>query len=327
MESAGHSDSAHPTSRVHARRTDRSYIWGIVLLFAAAVLWSLGGAFINLIYQGGEGPHGVTIAMYRSLFAGLFLLPFTHRKWHTLRTAAGDRSAYAIRPAALACTIFFALMTACFVVANTMTQSANAIILQCTSTFWVYALSPWLLRERPSSGEIWIVALALSGIATIFVGSAGTGAAGLILALAAGLFFGLLTIMIRRLRNSNSAVVTVLNNLGSAVLLLPAAWWIGSLMVSPRAFALLAIMGVVQLGLPYYFYTLGLARVPAYQAALITMVEPILVPGWTYLAVGQKVPPATLAGGGVILLALLLFLRSAWSGRVIPMRTDDSVRS
>jgi drug/metabolite transporter (DMT)-like permease len=82
-------------------------------------------------------------------------------------------------------------------------------------------------------------------------------------------------------------------------------------MLSPREWALIVFMGIVQFGLPYYFYTLGLARVPAYQAAILTMAEPVLVPVWTFLAVGEKPPLMTLIGGVIIFVALLLFLRTS----------------
>jgi len=207
--------------------------------------------------------------------------------------------------------VFFTLMTACFVIANTKTEAANAIILQYTSTFWIFALSPWLLRERARAGDLWILGLAMAGVAIIFAGNATTDLVGLTIALASGLFFGLLTMMIRRLRDSDSAAVTVFNNLGSAVLLFPLAWGMGSLLLSSRALFLLILMGIVQFGTPYYLYTLGLARVPAYQASLITMLEPVLVPVWTYMAVGERVPRTTLIGGAVILTALVLFVLAA----------------
>jgi len=150
------------------------------------------------------------------------------------------------------------------------------------------------------------------GIVIIFASNAGTDAIGLTLALAAGLFYALLSLMIRQMRDSNSAAITVLNKLGSALVLLPVAWLVADLSLSPRALVLLIVMGVVQFGLPYYLYTLGLARVPAYQAALLTMIEPVLVPVWTYLAVGEQVPLATAIGGGFIFVALVLFV---WRSR------------
>lgn len=304
---------------------ERSYTWGIVFLLLASLLWSLNGALIKLIYEGGQGPDPVVIAFYRSLFAGLFLLPLARGKWRTLggsksvgaihrHTTHGScvcRSRRGIRPAAVWGVVFFTLMTASFVIANTKTKAANAIILQYTSTFWIFALSPWLLRERARAGDLWILGLAMVGIAVIFAGNASTDIVGLTIALASGLLFGLLTMMIRRLRDSDSAAVTVFNNLGSAVLLLPIAWGMGSLLLSWRALLLLIFMGIVQFGTPYYLYTLGLARVPAYQASLITMLEPVLVPVWTYMAVGERVPSTTFIGGAVILAALVLFVLAA----------------
>jgi drug/metabolite transporter (DMT)-like permease len=289
----------------------RSHRLGLVLLFGAGALWSLNGALINLIYAKGEGPHGVTIACYRSLVAGIFLLPLGVRGLATLRRREGLRFLGGVRPAAFSCAIFFTLMTACFVVANTMTEAANAIILQYTSTFWIFGLSPLVLGERPHRRDLGIVVLAMVGVGIIFAGNASTSAAGLVIALAAGLFYALLTLMIRRMRDSDSAAITVVNNLGAAALLFPIVWVLGEVWVSWRSAVLLLIMGVVQFGVPYYLYTLGLARVPAYQAALITMIEPVLVPLWTYLAVRQPVPKMTAVGGAVILAALLWFVHNA----------------
>ncbi|MGD2109641.1 MAG: DMT family transporter, partial [Phycisphaerae bacterium] len=161
--------------------------------------------------------------------------------------------------------------------------------------------------------DLWLLALAMVGIAIIFAGNASADMKGLIVALASGLFYGLLTLMIRRLRDSDSAAVTVLNNLGSALLLLPLVLVFGDVFVSGRALVLLIIMGVVQFGFPYYLFTLGLVRIPAYQAGLITLAEPVLVPIWTYLAVAEKVPTTTAVGGGIILVALVLFVRTASS--------------
>jgi len=293
--------------------------WGVALVFTAALLWSLNGALIKLVHENGRGPDGATIAFYRSLVAGLFLLPVARGKYHTLlrrRTADGQglprlSTQFRLRWAALACVVFFALMTICFVVANTMTEAANVIILQYTSTFWIFGLSPWLLREKPHVKDLWLLALAMVGIAVIFAGNANADLPGLVIALASGLFYGLLTLMIRQLRDSDSAAVIVLNNLGSAVLLLPLVLLFGDLFVNSRALVLLIIMGIVQFGLPYYLFALGLVRIPAYQAGLITLAEPMLVPVWTYLAVKEAVPTTTAVGGGIILVALALFVRTA----------------
>ena len=296
------------------RRTRRYYLTGLSFLFVAATLWSLNGALIKLIYRDGAGPHPVVIAFYRSFFAGLVLLPLAKGKFRSLKAATGSPSHFGINPAATCCGIFFTFMAVSFVVANTKTDAANAIILQYTSTFWVFGLSPWLLKETPRSSDRWILALAIVGIGTIFLGNAATDLVALVIALGSGLFFALLTMMIRRMRHADSAAVKVFNNLGSALLILPFLFWFGGLSVTPRDGVLLVVMGVVQFGVPYYLFSLGLVRVPAYQAALIITIEPVLVPLWTYLAVGEKVPVWTAVGGSIILLALVIFVWRARRG-------------
>ena len=289
----------------------------------AAVFWSANGLAIKLVNQGGQGPDGVTIAFYRSLFAGLFLLPLAWGKFHTLvkprnvATPAAGGTLQALRrlSPALAVVVLFSLMTTCFSVANTKTEAANAIILQYTSTFWVFGLSPLMLGEKPSRRDLPILGLAMVGIVVIFVGRADTDLVGLLIALAAGLFYGLLTIMLRKMRNSDPAAVTVLSNLGSVALLLPAVLWIGDLAVSQRCLIILILMGAFQLGLPYYLFSHGLRRVPAHQAALVTLIEPVLVPVWTYLGLGETVPPTTLFGGGIVLVALVVFIGTAGKRR------------
>lgn len=295
-------------------RARRYYLTGLLLLFAAATLWSLNGALIKLVYRDGAGPHPVVIAFYRSFFAGLVLLPLAKGKFRSLRSTAGSRSHFGINPAATCCVVFFTLMTVSFVVANTKTEAANAIILQYTSTFWVFGLSPWFLKESPRSSDKRILALAIVGIGIIFLGNAATDLVGLVIALGSGLFFALLTLMIRRMRHADSAAVTVFNNLGSALLIFPFLFWFGGLSVSPREGVLLVIMGIVQFGIPYYLYSLGLVRVPAYQAALIITIEPVLVPLWTFLAVGEQVPVWTAVGGSFILVALVIFVWRARRG-------------
>jgi len=295
---------------------DRHALVGLIFLFLAGLLWSLNGAIIKILIDLDDPPDAVAIAFYRSLFAGLFLLPIAYRRLGTLRSTGSTRLPGNLRPASALCVLFFTLMTLCFVIANTLTEAANAIILQYTSTFWVFALSPLVLKERPNIRDFWYVALASIGIAIIFAGNASTSMAGLVIALTAGLFYALLTLMIRLMRNSDPAAITLVNNLGSAALLLPVVLLAGTFSVSMEAIAILALMGVVQFGLPYYLYTLGLRRVPASQAALVTMIEPVLVPVWAYFAVGEIVPINTMTGGAVILLALLMFVVSARKRRI-----------
>lgn len=292
---------------------------GVIFLALAALFWSLNGVLIKSITKDDPVPHGVTIACYRSLVAGLCLLPLSLGKWGTLASRSATGTRLPIRPAALGGMVLFTLMTVTFVLAMTKTETANALILQYTSTFWIFALSPWLLRELPRKEDVRLLAIAVPGIGIIFAGNATADVVGLTIALASGLFFALLTMLLRHLRDSDPVAVTVFNNLGAALLLLPFCIAAGGLMVSQRAVVLLIVMGVVQFGVPYYLYSLGLARVPAAQAALVTLLEPVLAPLWTYLVIGETVPTMTMIGGSLILLALGMFAKNARARRLAAM--------
>jgi drug/metabolite transporter, DME family len=73
---------------------------------------------------------------------------------------------------------------------------------------------------------------------------------------------------------------------------------------------ILAIMGAVQLGMPYFLFSKGLRTVSLQEASLIALIEPVLNPVWVVLTIGEVPSVTTLAGGAMILLGL--GLRYAW---------------
>ena len=106
---------------------------GILLLLAAAGLWSLNGLLIKTLQAGGAG--GCTIAAYRSLFAAAVLGPIAVRRWTPIPEKGW----------LLATVLAFTGMSATFVIATTMTTAANAIILQYTAPAWVFVFSPLIV--------------------------------------------------------------------------------------------------------------------------------------------------------------------------------------
>ena len=70
--------------------------------------------------------------------------------------------------------------------------------------------------------------------------------------------------------------------------------------------SLLVLMAAVQFALPYVLFTVGLKLVSGAEASLIALIEPVLNPIWVALLLGEQPTAATMAGGAVILLGLLL---------------------
>jgi drug/metabolite transporter (DMT)-like permease len=143
------------------------------------------------------------------------------------------------------------------------------------------------------------------GVAVIFAGSAGLpDIDGVGVALSSGLFFSIYMTNLRFLKETDPAYLTLANNLACCIALLP---WIHSRLALTAAEAVtLIVMGVIQLGIPYFLFSKGLEKISLQEASLIVLVEPVLNPIWVALAFGEIPSRATLIGGGIILLSLAL---------------------
>jgi drug/metabolite transporter (DMT)-like permease len=68
----------------------------------------------------------------------------------------------------------------------------------------------------------------------------------------------------------------------------------------------LAALGAGQIGLGLVLLTLGARLIPAAQVALITLLEVVLGPLWVWLAVGEAPTVATLIGGAIVVVAVVI---------------------
>jgi drug/metabolite transporter (DMT)-like permease len=69
----------------------------------------------------------------------------------------------------------------------------------------------------------------------------------------------------------------------------------------PVDWAVVAFLGVCQLGIPYLFLARAVPQVRALEVGLFLLIEPVLNPIWAWLVHGEKPGPATLVGGALIL--------------------------
>jgi drug/metabolite transporter (DMT)-like permease len=262
-----------------------------------AVLWSLAGVFIKFLPL-----HPLTIVFYRSLFASAFFLFF-----------CGRSHALPLRPLLLALVSYTVAISA-FVAANKLTTAANAIVLQYTAPIFVFVLVRFLFRERISRVNWICLVFGMSGITVIFLGSAGQpDATGVLIALLSGALFSIYMISLRFLKGVHAASLTFMTNFACWLILLPFVR--GELQATPGELTLLAVMGIVQLGIPYWLFLKGLESITLQEASLIVLLEPVLNPVWVALAVGEIPSVATLIGGGLIITSLGFRYLSQWWSR------------
>ncbi len=258
--------------------------WGLVL---AALLWSLSGAFTRVMttdtspvigFSAHEPPMSpLAMAFWRVFWGGVLLLPFVK--------PGQFRFSWRMVPVA----ITFAFMNATFVASLALGSSASAVLLQYTAPFWV-VLMGWLLwREKLDRPTVVSLALAMAGVACLVLEGWEDGhltAVGL--ALASGVGFALVLVGLGWLKDLPSAPVTVFNFLTGALVLLPVV-----LMHSPPTvlqLGMMALFGGVQMGLPYLIAARALRHIPAREAGLITLLEPLLNPVWSRLLAPESEP-------------------------------------
>lgn len=261
---------------------------GRLLILVTAVLWSLAGIFIKSLEL-----HPLTIVFYRSFFAALFFVPWIKRKSWTMSLPV------------LASVLSYTAAISSFVSANKLTTAANAIVLQYSAPIFVVIFARILFRETISKLNLLTLIAGTAGVAVIFAGSAGLpDIDGVGVALSSGLFFSIYMTNLRFLKETDPAYLTLANNLACCIALLP---WIHSRLALTAAEAVtLIVMGVIQLGIPYFLFSKGLEKISLQEASLIVLVEPVLNPIWVALAFGEIPSRATLIGGGIILLSLAL---------------------
>lgn len=288
----------------------------VFALVICAAFWSLNGPLIKLLHA--EHVPEITIACYRSLLGGLVFVPFALRRVNTLRR---------VHPAwPIAGVLTFTLMTASFVKATTMTAAANAILLQYTSPIWIFLLSPLLLKERPGRAEGAVLLVAMLGIGVIFSGNMRAGVAPLLIGLLSGFGYGSLTLVLRGLRPVSPTVVAAVNAFGSGALLALPVALSATFVLTPKQWGLMLLLALVQFTLPYVLFSWALQRIEAHRAGLIVLLETVLNPIWTYLLVGEVPPPATLAGGPLILLGVGGWLVLGWRReRIMALAATETV--
>ncbi len=283
----------------------RPYVIGIAAILGAALCWSTGGLLIKLV----DLPP-LKIALYRSLISSL-----------CLALVAGRGGWRRLKPGAAWVVLSYALVVDLFVVANKWTTAANAILLQYTAPVWVMALGPFIARARPRPADAAAVAAALGGLLLVFADHVdATGARGNWVALASGVCFALMMLLMRRERATPLLHTVALGNLAAVALALPWVW--PDLGLDRRQAGLLVILGAGQLGLGYILFTVAIRRLPALEVSLLALLEPVLNPLWVFLGQGERPGPLALAGGGVVVTALALHAISTARRFAGPDRPD-----
>lgn len=274
---------------------------GSFLILIAALLWSTGGLFIKSVSLDAWG-----VSFWRSGFAFITLFIIYRSQSHRIHHHE-DESWF--NSHTLLAAVFYSALLILFVVATKLTTSANAIFLQFTAPIYVLFLEPLVSKTKIRREDVITVLIAIGAMALFFIGKFDTRSYwGNVAALASGICFAIYALMMKH-DHASEATRWRISIVGHAMIMsammVVAATGSSSIMpTDAKEFAMLAFLGIVQIGIAYSLFTFGLSHVRALDALLLSMIEPVLNPVWVYLGLGET-PSIYAIIGGVIILILV----------------------
>ena len=301
----GHETASHcvggPGRRASLRRVTgaagldrRGARQGQLASHVAAVAWSTAG-----LAQRGLDASPATQVAGRATFAALALLALvvaTERR----RTMTAFR---AMGRSGLAMAVFLAISSGSFLLALNHTTVANVLFMQAAAPMMAALLGWGLLHER-IDGRTWAaLGLAAVGVALMAAGSIDAGAAAVGLPFLMTASFAAVIVIARHRRDVSMMPATCASQ---ALVVLACLPFVSPGSATGSDWVILAALGIGQMGVGLAFLTIGARLIPPAQVAVISLLEIVLGPLWVWLAYDERPGLTTVAGGLVVVAAVVV---------------------
>ena len=263
---------------------------GLVLIFLASVLFSLGGLLIKVIPW-----QALTINAWRCGISVCMLLLFAKVTHHKLKLTPGVWAG-----AAAMC-----LTVSSYALANKLTTAANAILIQFTNPVFVILFLWLFFHEKPKKLDLITCMVVFGGIACFFLDGL---SAGNLLGNAVALFSGLCyawVFLLNKIPGGDPLWSTILGHAMCVLIGLPSV--ARETEYSGQIVLCAILMGVFQLGLAYLCFTIGIRTAPPVSASLVSGIEPILNPVLVAIVLGESLSGLALLGGGIVFISIMIY--------------------
>jgi DME family drug/metabolite transporter len=305
---------------------------GLVYIAIAATAWGTGGAVAAVLYLN-SGLGAVSVSFWRFLGGAVLLglaWPFLGGGgaglWRQF-TAAPVRLVITGVGLAVYQTAYFAAVGAAGVaVATVVTLGAGPVLIAIGSRIW--------MDERLGRAGAVIMLSSLTGLALLVLGGGATSGAdsvlGIGLALLSAVGYAGTTLLNRAMSKADAA-----DPIGNAVI----GFVVGALCLLPPALAadilpgpddlgltvvMLVYLGLGPSALAYALFFLGLTSVKATTAAVIALVEPLTAAVIGVALLDERLSPAAIAGG-LLLLSAVIVLAVSSKPAAVPVPIQEPV--
>lgn len=271
-------------------------------MVVAAFLWSIAGVFTRHL----DSAKSFEVTFWRSLFCALTLIV-----WFVYsRGVTGSSGTLAYIRASgrggLISGVCWAVMFTCFMIALTMTSTANVLIVNALSPLFATLLA-WAVLKSPIATRTWLaIGAAMVGMLIMFANQAQGGAGvwlGMVVAFGVPVASAINLVTLKKTgAHVDLAPAVLIGGLISCAVTLPLSM---PLAATGKDVLLLAILGVFQLGIPCVMMVRASAYLSAPEVALLGLLEVLMGPLWSWLGAAEVPPGTTLLGGAIVLSALV----------------------
>lgn len=260
---------------------------GGMLVFLGALFWSLNSPLIKFLEV-----DALLTCGFRSVIAGIVLLPFLRPKkinwgpWLLIYLAA------------------YCGLCVSIVLALRKTSAPIAIGMQYASIVWLFLVTAISTRKLDKKRLIPVLMISAGVIVFMISGLDGSSMTGNLIALTESISFAFMTVGAKKAGSENPLGLTALANLftGFFVFTFLPPDLTDTLSFTGQEWFIMMILGVVQVGLGYAFYNLGVSTVSPQKASVIALWEMILGPVWVALFL-HEYPSLLVCIGFVIIIA------------------------
>ena len=252
---------------------------GTACVLAASLCFSTGGLLMKLIPWNPLAINGARNVI-AALVIGLYILVTRHK----LR----------FNPTVLVGAISMAGVTTLYSVANKLTTAGNTIILQYTAPIWIVILMFLFFGQKPDKTALISILIVFAGILCFFFEGA----------LLSGIFYAGV-FMLNSFEKSDALSSVFFGQLACGLFLSPLVLR-ESVFTAPVLLAVF-VLGAVQVGLAYIFFTTGTKYTDPVTASIINAIEPILNPILVAVFYGEMLGRLSLVGAVIVLAGILYY--------------------
>lgn len=263
---------------------------GIAAMLAASLCFSLGGLLMKIIPWNPLAINGA-----RNLIACCVIGLYIRFIKHPLKC---NRTVL-FGAAALAAT------TTLYAVANKLTTAGNTIVLQYTAPIWIIVFMYFLFGQKPDRTALITVFIVLIGIVCFFLDSMSTGRwLGDALALLSGITYALV-FLLNRFEKGDALSSVFFGQLFCGIFLSPLV--LKETAFTPGVLTAVFVLGSVQVGIAYIFFTTGTKYTEPVTASIINAIEPILNPVLVAVFYKEVLGRFSLIGAAIVIIGILFY--------------------